>query len=268
MDTQWVPTIKPTFIKELQALPANEMQQVVNKISTLLEDPLPDGKIKKELKYLDRNLYRLRSGNYRIIYQLADPYVYFVKLDRRDESNFPDAFTIDADADDIWELNVSTEQYNRIDLEISEIRLSIVRLSPSFALYTKLCEGGIPLESLNWREFEELIADLLQKDGYHVELGPGRNDGGKDIIAIKELEPIGTIMSVWQAKKLKTHRKVGIEFIRELADTRNELKASKGIIVTSTYLTRGALHRVQRDQYILGKIDKNDLFLWMRRLKR
>ena len=74
-------------------------------------------------------------------------------------------------------------------------------------------------------------------------------------------------MSVWQAKKLQPANKVGIEVIRELADTRNEHKASKGIIVTTTFLTKPALERVRRDQYILDKIDRDDLFEWMRRLK-
>ena len=66
-----------------------------------------------------------------------------------------------------------------------------------------------------------------------------------------------------QAKKKKYGNKVGIETIRELADTRNEQKASKGIIVTTTFLTNGALERVNRDQYILGKVDRNDLMKWI-----
>ncbi len=75
-------------------------------------------------------------------------------------------------------------------------------------------------------------------------------------------------MSVWQAKKLKPGNKVGINVIRELADTRNEHKASKGMVVTTTHLTRGALARVQQDQYILGKVDRDDLMQWIRKVKR
>lgn len=59
---------------------------------------------------------------------------------------------------------------------------------------------------------------------------------------------------------------MGIEVIRELAGTRSEHKASKGILVTSTYLTKGALERVERDTYILGKVDKSDLLNWIDRI--
>lgn len=67
------------------------------------------------------------------------------------------------------------------------------------------------------------------------------------------------------SEKKSVKNKVGISVIRELADTRQEFGASKGIIVTSTYLTRGALERVERDKYILGKVDRKDLDLWIKK---
>lgn len=164
-------------------------------------------------------------------------------------------------------LNLS-KQYTSSDLALPETRLAIARLSPSFSFFQQLCDGGIHLEALKWREFEELVADLLLKDGYKVDLGPGRSDGSKDSIAVKELGGVSPCMSVWQAKKLKPGNKVGINVIRELADTRNEHKASKGMVVTTAYLTRGALARVQQDHYILGKADKDDLMQWIRKVKR
>lgn len=75
-------------------------------------------------------------------------------------------------------------------------------------------------------------------------------------------------MSVWQAKKLHPGNKVELSVIRELADTRQKQNASKGIIVTSTYLTRGALNRVAEDRFLLGKIDRDDLLQWIQRVKR
>lgn len=154
-------------------------------------------------------------------------------------------------------------RYTKEELASPETRLTIARLSPSFRILEKLLENRINLDNLHWREFEELVAEMLQNDGYEVQLGPGRDDGGKDIIAVKELQGVGPIMSVWQAKKQKRSNKVGLQVIRELADTRNEHKASKGIIVTTTFLTRGALERVRRDQYLLGKVDRDDLMKWI-----
>jgi restriction system protein len=158
--------------------------------------------------------------------------------------------------------------YGQADLSISETRLRIAHLSPSFTLLERLLESTAHLDALTWREFEELIADLLEKDGYTVMLGRGTRDGGKDITATKQLAEVGQFMSVWQVKKLTPGNKVELSVIRELADTRVQHKASKGVIVTTTYLTRGALERVQQDQYLLGKVDRDDLLEWIRRVIR
>jgi restriction endonuclease Mrr len=155
-----------------------------------------------------------------------------------------------------------------IDILLPDTKVHIVRYSPSLPILEKILQGNIDLDSLGWREFEELVADLLSKDGYHVELGPGRKDEGVDIMAVKEVEGIGLVMAVWQAKKLALKNKVGIEVIRELADTCNETQASKGVIVTTTFLTGPAIKRVQRDKYKLSKVDRDDLMQWMRRVKQ
>lgn len=136
-------------------------------------------------------------------------------------------------------------------------RISI--LAPHLGVLQKLALRDIDIDGLRWKELEELIAELLEKDDYVVQLGKGIKDDGADIIASKEIENIGFIKCIWQAKKPKPGKKVGIAVIRELADTRREMKANKGIIVTSTFLTKGAIERVKRDNYELGKVEKPDL---------
>jgi restriction system protein len=83
--------------------------------------------------------------------------------------------------------------------------------------------------------------------------------------AQSDMGEAGFFKTLWQAKKKEAKNKVGLSVIRELADTRSEFKASKGIIVTSTYLTKDALARIQRDKYILGKVDRDDLNEWIER---
>ena len=77
----------------------------------------------------------------------------------------------------------------------------------------------------------------------------------------------GFFRAVWQAKKLKEKNKVNIHIIRELNDTRLQNNATKGIIVTTTSLTKGALARIEQDRYLLGKVDGNDLSSWIRKGK-
>jgi HJR/Mrr/RecB family endonuclease len=142
------------------------------------------------------------------------------------------------------------------------------QFAPSVGLLQRVQRKLIELDDLTWREFEHLIAKMLEADGYNVELMQGSKDGGIDVVAIKNLGDAGLFKSVWQAKKHRLDRKAGLSLVRELADTRLEHKASKGIIVTTSFLTSGALERVERDRYLLGKVDRADLDQWIERTLR
>lgn len=141
----------------------------------------------------------------------------------------------------------------------------IARFSPSYGILQKLLKNGSHFDNLTSRDFEKLVAQLLEAAGYEIELTKATRDGGIDIIAVKRHDIVGYFKTVWQAKK-SSKNKVGLNVIRELADSVNEFKASKGIIVTSTYLTKDALIRVERDKYILGKVDRDDLNGWVNKI--
>jgi hypothetical protein len=137
--------------------------------------------------------------------------------------------------------------------------------APSLNVLLTLFRKKIDLDSLSWRQLEEVIAELLKTEGYEVELGRGSKDGGADIIAHMSTPTIGCLRTIWQAKHLVGGNKVGLSIIRELADVRNEMNATKGFIVTSSFLTRGALQRVNRDEYQLGKVERPELEQWINR---
>lgn len=136
-------------------------------------------------------------------------------------------------------------------------------LAPSFGLLHEIQRDLSRVDDLSWREFEKLIATLLERDGYIVDLMRGTKDGGVDVVATKDMGAAGYFKSVWQAKKHRIDRRIGIGLLRELADTRLEHGASKALIVTTSYLTRDALARVERDRYLLGKVDRDDLAGWV-----
>lgn len=144
-------------------------------------------------------------------------------------------------------------------------KILLIEHSPSLGILSKLQNQTHAIDDLNWRQFEILISELLESDGYEIELMSGTKDGGVDIVAVKDLGESGMFKALWQAKKYSSSRKIGISTIRELADVRNEHKASKGVIVTSSFLTSGALQRIERDKFILGKVDGNDLKSWIDR---
>ena len=60
--------IKPSAAKELHALPANDRKRVVTKIEGLASDPRPPG----TEKLSGAEKYRLRQGDYRVLYSVDD----------------------------------------------------------------------------------------------------------------------------------------------------------------------------------------------------
>jgi len=60
--------IKKTASKELAKLPAKELRFIIKKISDLANNPRPIG----SKKLCNQQRYRIRHGNYRILYTIED----------------------------------------------------------------------------------------------------------------------------------------------------------------------------------------------------
>lgn len=75
--------ILPSAEKQLAALDAGPYETVKRKIHSLAEDPRPSGC----RKLANRNAWRIRVGDYRVIYEINDPIhvVTIVKIDHRRE---------------------------------------------------------------------------------------------------------------------------------------------------------------------------------------
>jgi len=71
--------------KQLHRIPKNQLERVVNTMRSLRDDPRPSGCVK-----LEEQLYRVRQGQYRIIYADFDDKVVVVicKVDRRSEDTY------------------------------------------------------------------------------------------------------------------------------------------------------------------------------------
>jgi mRNA interferase RelE/StbE len=57
--------LKPSVEKDLRSVPKTTIQRILTQIDTLAEDPFPSQSAKLSGA---RNLYRLRVGDYRIVY--------------------------------------------------------------------------------------------------------------------------------------------------------------------------------------------------------
>ena len=78
-------------VKQLSRIQKNHRERLVKAIRSLRNDPRPTDCTK-----LDRNLYRIREGQYRIIYGVFDDEVVVVvcKVARRTESTYRDLQTL------------------------------------------------------------------------------------------------------------------------------------------------------------------------------
>src|SRR5262245_8591319 len=81
--------IKPSCMSEIHGFPADQTAQLWEKINYLVADPLPDGKNKKKIRG-QRDLYRLRVGDYRVFYTFGETWVRLLGIRRRDESTYED----------------------------------------------------------------------------------------------------------------------------------------------------------------------------------
>ena len=92
MSARWLITMKPSFATEWLALPQKEVPHILDKIRLLMEDPTPFGDLKKLLKYKGAHLYRIRCGDYRILYTYQFPYIGLLYLRPRNESTYGEEF--------------------------------------------------------------------------------------------------------------------------------------------------------------------------------
>lgn len=139
-----------------------------------------------------------------------------------------------------------------------------IATTPSVLLIAaNLLRGGNLLTELTWREFEELVGTLLEQDGWHAEVTQPTRDGGVDVIATKRDETLGDIRTLWQAKKYGPSNKVKLREVRELSAVLDRHQATKGVIVTTSRMTRGAIEWIRHDTFRLAYKEHEDMARWI-----
>jgi mRNA interferase RelE/StbE len=61
-------TFKKSVTKDLRVIPKNDIKKILSKIDTLAENPRGEGCIKLS----GQEIYRVRQGLYRIVYEIKD----------------------------------------------------------------------------------------------------------------------------------------------------------------------------------------------------
>jgi restriction system protein len=118
------------------------------------------------------------------------------------------------------------------------------------------------MHKLSSREFEELVAELLYKQGYDVELTPPSNDGGFDIRAARK-DGVGEFLYLVECKRYSPTHPVGVSIVRSLHGVVQQQQATAGVVVTSSVFTRGAKEFQQSVPHTLSLRDYVELQRWL-----
>lgn len=119
------------------------------------------------------------------------------------------------------------------------------------------------LYELSPRKFEELISELLRRDGYSTELTKISRDGGRDVLATLE-SPLGKQLFLVECKKYSPDRPVGVSLVRDLYGVLMHERATAAMMVTTSRFTPDALAFREPITYQLGLKDYQGLAIWLR----
>lgn len=117
------------------------------------------------------------------------------------------------------------------------------------------------------REFEFFVAELLEKLDYtDIKLGQGSKDGGVDISATIK-NNIGIEKILVQCKRFSEKNKVGEPIIKQLLYEVDMRKATRGVIVTTSTLTKPAHTLITSFLFRLSAIENDGIMRMLKEIK-
>lgn len=116
------------------------------------------------------------------------------------------------------------------------------------------------------RDFEKLIAKLLQNFGWDVELTKETRDGGRDILAFMD-NGINQHLCLVETKRYSPKRPVSIGLVRELWGTLCDEQATSAMLVTTSYFSPEAIKFERKYRHRLALNDYSRVTEWIKRFK-
>jgi len=149
--------------------------------------------------------------------------------------------------------------------ETADDAIEIVKptiISATDAIIANLKKHPDDIYDLPPRQFEELLATLLENMGWDVQLTPQSGDGGCDILAYLKTD-LATLLCLVEAKRYRADRPVGVELVRTLYGTLNDHQASSALLATTSHFTKGAQDFQARHAYEISLKDFHDIQEWI-----
>ena len=114
------------------------------------------------------------------------------------------------------------------------------------------------IDKISSREFEEMVCELLDKQGYNVKLTKQTRDGGKDIIVVQK-SVLGEFCIYVECKKYNMKNPISVKLVRELYGTIMADNVTAGMIITTSYFTKDAKEYRDKIKHRMTLKDYNDL---------
>lgn len=155
----------------------------------------------------------------------------------------------------------SSFEYSANDglLEEPGFKVSIASLSETLSL--ELQKNPKAVRDLSPRQFEQLVAELMEKSGYEVTLTQESRDNGVDIYAVKA-DSFGRFLTIVDCKKYREDRKIGIGVVRTMIGTLKIENASHAMLATTSGFTSVSKKFESEHQYLISLRDHSDIVSW------
>lgn len=141
--------------------------------------------------------------------------------------------------------------------------LSVVSEGNWEEIIAELSRNPDDIFNMSPRQFEELVAHLLSKQGFNVELTPTSRDGGKDIL-IAVPQSLGDFLYLVECKRYARGRPVGVRRVRELFGVVAQEQATAGLLITTSTFTKAAIAFQQPIRRRLALEDYATLNEWLK----
>lgn len=131
-------------------------------------------------------------------------------------------------------------------------------------LVEKVADGVRDLFDLHWKEFEDLMSEILEASGWEITPMGYTKDDGVDIVAVKKVSPGIPIEMMVQCKRNRPSRKVNVTVVREVWSVKWEKGFHQAMIATTSSFTRGAKEKAAK--WNLDIRDYNDILKWCKNM--
>jgi HJR/Mrr/RecB family endonuclease len=118
------------------------------------------------------------------------------------------------------------------------------------------------LRTIDRRQFEELVAELFDGFGYAVELTAMTRDGGRDIVAVSARDQL-RVKYLIECKRPDPGNHFGVGVVRQLLGVVEDERATKGIVVTTTYFSPEARALEMRNEWRLELKEHDQVIDWI-----